>query len=123
MSTPHEASLTEKERAILAGLAAQAEAEDPSLAKTLRGSARGPRRLPHPAFHLRVPAAVSHWAWGVVLAVVGLVVMVASLSITVGVGIVGAVLTVLGVYRAATAHPGRSASGETQEAAPATSDS
>jgi hypothetical protein len=108
MSTPHEASLTEKERAILAGLAAQAEADDPTLAATLRGRARRVHRLPRPSVELRVPSVVSHWAWGVVLAVVGLVVIVVSLSVSIVLGVVGVVLTAAGTYRAVTVRPGRS---------------
>jgi Protein of unknown function (DUF3040) len=123
MSTPHEASLTEKERAILASLAAQAEADDPSLAAALRGGTRRPRRRPKLTFRVGIPGAVSHWAWGLLLAVAGLVVMVVSLSVSVGLGVVGAVLTVLGFYRAASVRPGRSGHGESQEPAAASSDS
>jgi hypothetical protein len=121
MSTPHEASLTEKERAILAGLAAQAEADDPTLAATLRGRARRARRLPHISVRLRVPTVVSHWAWGVALAVLGLAVMVASLSVSLVLGIIGAVLTAAGTYRAVTVRLGRS-EGDAHQVAPATSD-
>ncbi len=120
MSTPHEASLTEKERAILAGLAAQAEADDPSLAATLRGRARRARGLPRPT--VRVPAAVSHWGWGLALAALGLVVVVVSLSVSVVVGAVGAGLMAAGVYRAAALRLGRPTSGGADPAAPSTSD-
>jgi hypothetical protein len=122
MSTPHEASLTEKERAILAGLAAQAEADDPSLAATLRGRARRARGWPRPAFRLRVPAAVSHWGWGVVVAVVGLILVVASLSFSIVLGIVGALLMSAGIYRAASVRLGRSPQGDSHKPTPATSD-
>jgi hypothetical protein len=122
MSTPHEASLTEKERAILAGLAAQAEADDPSLAATLRGRARRARTWPRPVFRLRVPAAVSHWGWGAGLAVVGLILMVASLSISIVLGIVGALFMAAGLYRAATVRLGRSPQGDANESTPAASD-
>jgi Protein of unknown function (DUF3040) len=122
MSTPHEASLTEKERAILAGLAAQAEAEDPTLAATLRGRRRAAGR-PRPTFRLRVPPFVSHWAWGLVLAVVGLIAMVVSLSTVLAVGIVGAVCAAAGVYRAVTARPSRSTPDDAHAATAASSDS
>ena len=122
MSTPHEASLTEKERAILAGLAAQAEADDPTLAATLRGRRRAGGR-PRPTFRLRVPPLVSHWAWGLVLAVLGLIAVVVSLSTSIVVGIAGVALAVAGVYRAVTARPVPAASDDTHAATAASSDS
>jgi hypothetical protein len=123
MSSPHEASLTEKERAILANLAAQAEADDPSLAATLRGrSRRAVAVVPRFRTHVRVPDAVSHWGWGLALGVVGLAIMLASISISLVLGIVGAVLTFAGAYRAATARPSRVAPGDLQKPTPATSD-
>lgn len=106
MSTPHEASLTEKERAILAGLAAQAEADDPSLAATLRGRARRAGRAPGAIARMHVPAALAHWAWGVVLGIVGLGLMLGSLVAGLFVvGIPGVLLTFLGTYRAIVARP------------------
>ena len=122
MSTPHEASLTEKERAILAGLAAQAEADDPSLAATLRGRTRRAVAVPRLAVQVRVPSAVSHWGWGVVLAVLGLVVAVVSLSVSVVMGIFGVALMFAGVYRAAAARPNRTSGDDTRRPTPATSD-
>jgi hypothetical protein len=124
MSTPHEASLTEKERAILAGLAAQAEADDPSLAATLRGRQRRATRIAsvRRSVHLTVPDAVSHWGWGVALAVLGLVLMVASLSVSLVLGVVGALLACAGVYRAAVAHQARTRHDDAHESTPATTD-
>jgi hypothetical protein len=105
MSTPHEAGLTEKERAILAGLAAAAEADDPTLAAALRGRSRR-IGVPQPVRHaLRVPDAVGHWAWGLVLALAGLVVMIVSVATVVGFGVVGALMAFAGTYRVASTLP------------------
>jgi hypothetical protein len=122
MSTPHEASLTDKERAILAGLAAQAEADDPSLAATLRGRARRAAGVSGKFRRVQVPAAVSHWGWGVALASLGLVAMLVALTVSLVIGVVGAVLVFAGVYRVVVAHPGRSRDGGAPVRAPATSD-
>jgi hypothetical protein len=122
MSTPHETSLTEKERAILAGLAAQAEADDPTLAATLKGRTRRATSTPAVLRRLHVPRPVSHWGWGVGLAVAGLLVALVALSVSLVLGVVGIALTVAGVYRAVVAHPGRSRDGREPQPAPATSD-
>jgi hypothetical protein len=94
MSTRDDASLTAKERAALASLEATAAAEDPQLASRLRGS-RG--------LHVftRVPAVPawlrSSW-WGVPLLVVGLALVVLSLSVSVVLGCFGAVLAAAGLW-------------------------
>jgi hypothetical protein len=94
MSTRDDASLTAKERAALASLEAMAAAEDPQLASRLRGS-RGLRlftRLPAIPTWLR-----SAW-WGVPALVVGLILVILSLSLSVVLGCVGAVLAAAGLW-------------------------
>jgi hypothetical protein len=94
----NEAGLTDRERAILAGLAEKAAADDPMLADRLRGGGRLDRlRLPE------VPAFVHHWACGVVCAVVGLAVVILGLSTSIVLGIVGLLFTSFGVVLAVTA--------------------
>jgi hypothetical protein len=94
----NEAGLTDKERAILAGLAEKAAADDPMLASRLRGGGRLDRlRLPE------VPAFVHHWAAGVVCAVVGLAVVMLGLSISIVLSVFGLLFTVFGVVLAVTA--------------------
>ena len=94
MSTRDDASLTAKERAALASLEAMAAAEDPLLASRLRGS-RGLRlftRLPS------VPAWLRSTWWGDPALVVGLALMILSLSVSVALGIAGAVLAAAGLW-------------------------
>jgi hypothetical protein len=94
MSTRDDASLTAKERAALASLEATAAAEDPQLASRLRGS-RGLRLFTHlPA----VPAWLRSTWWGVPALVVGLALMILSLSVSVELGIAGAVLAAAGLW-------------------------
>jgi Protein of unknown function (DUF3040) len=118
MSTRDDARLTAQERAAFAGLEAAAAADDPQLAKRLRGSngiwvrsvlTRGARlasewwqRLLHLGW------------WGAPLAVVGLLLVVVSMSVGLALGVVGALISTLGLYlvartvrdrRAATAEP------------------
>ncbi len=91
----NEAGLTDKERAILAGLAEKAAADDPVLASTLRGGGRLDRlKLPE------VPSFVHHWAAGVVCAVVGLVVVILAISTSIILGVVGLLFTIVGVLLA-----------------------
>jgi hypothetical protein len=100
MSTRDEPSLSEREQAILAGLAAKAEAEDPTLAAALRGRRRAPSvRVP------AVPVPLRHWGWGAVLAVVGLLLVVLSLSAGLTLGVVGALAAFAGVGRVAVSAP------------------
>src|ERR1700760_3911297 len=93
MSTRDDASLTAKERAALASLEAMAAAEDPQLASRLRGS-RGLglfTRLP------AIPAWLRSTWWGVPALVVGLALMILSLSVGVALGVVGAILAAAGL--------------------------
>lgn len=99
MSTRDDASLTARERAALATLEAVAAAEDPQLARRLRGAGRF-----RPTIHLpRIPVrAPSSW-WALPLVVVGLGLVVASLSTMVALGVLGAVITASGLRLAAGA--------------------
>jgi hypothetical protein len=93
MSTRDDASLTARERAALASLEAMAAAEDPQLARRLRGSSRLgwlPALPPMPAWCRR------SW-WGGPVALLGLVVMVLSVSAGLWLGIAGAALTTAGL--------------------------
>jgi hypothetical protein len=94
MSTRDDASLTAKERAALASLEATAAAEDPQLASRLRGS----RQL---RLFTRLPAIPpwlrSTW-WGIPALVVGLALIILSLSVSVVLGFVGAVLAAAGLW-------------------------
>jgi hypothetical protein len=94
MSTRDDASLTAKERAALASLEATAAAEDPQLASRLRGS----RRL-----HLfpglpAIPSWLRSAWWGVPALAVGLALVILSLSVSVLLGFVGAVLAAAGLW-------------------------
>jgi Protein of unknown function (DUF3040) len=94
MSTRDDASLTAKERAALASLEAVAAAEDPQLASRLRGS-RGLRlftRMP------AMPAWVRSTWWGIPALVVGLALVILSISVSLVLGVAGAVLAVAGLW-------------------------
>jgi hypothetical protein len=100
MSTP-DASLSPQERAALADLEAAAAADDPQLAARLRGGGRLrawtlPRRV---AAYLvgRWKAALTLGWWGAPIAVVGLTLMILSLSVSLYLGLVGAALAFLGL--------------------------
>lgn len=97
MSRPHDAGLSDKERAILARIASRAEAEDPHLAAALRGPGRRVdfRRL----LRTPLPPAVAHPAWGVAVGLVGLALLLLSLSAGVAVGVLGLIATFAGTGR------------------------
>src|SRR5690242_2165083 len=94
MSTRDDASLTAKERAALASLEAMAAAEDPQLASRLRGSRqlRLFTRLP------AIPAWLRSTWWGIPALVVGLVLVILSLSVSVVLGFAGALLVTAGLW-------------------------
>lgn len=97
-----EPSLSDREQAILAGLAAQAEADDPRLAQVLR---RGRRiivdRLPG------LPRPLAHWTVGVVAALVGLALAVVLLTVSAAAAFGACLVVFAGVGRAVTAGPWR----------------
>jgi hypothetical protein len=93
MSTRDEASLNARERAALANLEAQAAADDPQLARRLRGSSRFRLVTTLP----RIPAWLWQSWWGAPVAVVGLVLIVLSLSTGLVVGLVGAAMAAAGL--------------------------
>jgi hypothetical protein len=101
MSTRDEPSLSEQERAILAGLAAQAEAEDPRLARSLRGARRRSLDLRLPP----LPPPLRHWALGAALAVLGLALAVAFLTVSLPLAMLGAALLFVGVARTVVSAP------------------
>lgn len=93
MSTRDEASLTDRERAALASLEAVAAAEDPQLAKRLRGAKRF--RL------IAEPPAIPSWLrsrwWAGPLLLFGLALVAIGLGTTVALSIVGSVMTAGGL--------------------------
>jgi len=93
MSTRDDASLTDRERAALASLEAVAAAEDPLLARRLRGTSRL-----HLVAHLpRIPGWLrSDWCAGP-LVLVGMALMLVSMSTTVALGVAGAVVAAVGL--------------------------
>jgi hypothetical protein len=93
MSTRDDASLSAKERAALASLEAMAASEDPQLANRLRGSRRFRLFTRMPAIPVWLRSA---W-WGIPALVVGLALVILSLSISVVLGVVGAVLAAAGL--------------------------
>ena len=97
-----EPSLSDREQAILASLAARAEAEDPRLARMMRGGRRLLRSGVPP-----LPASLGHWWWGAVLALVGLVGVLGLLAMSpVGAG-VASLLVFAGVGRVLVSWPRR----------------
>jgi hypothetical protein len=105
MSTRDEASLTARERAMLAALEATAAAEDPQLASRLKGSGRlrAVTRLRVVARLPRVPVwARSGW-WAVPMVLVGLALVVLSLSTVAAIGVVGMLVAAGGLWIAAGA--------------------
>jgi hypothetical protein len=107
MSTRDDARLTAQERAAFAGLEAAAAADDPQLAKRLRGSngiwiksvltrctrlaTAGWQRLAHLGW------------WGIPIALVGLLLVVVSMSAGLALGVVGALISTFGLYLTARA--------------------
>lgn len=99
MSTRDEASLTARERAMLAALEATASAEDPQLANRLKGSSRlrAAARLRVVARLPRLPAwAPSGWL-AVPMIVVGLALVLLGLGTVLAVGVLGLLVTAGGL--------------------------
>ena len=107
MSTRDDARLTAQERAAFAGLEAAAAADDPQLAKRLRGS-NGIWIRSVLTRISRIAAAGSHrllnlgW-WGIPIALVGLVLVVVSMSVGFALGVAGALIATFGLYLVARA--------------------
>ncbi len=99
MSTRDDASLTARERAALASLEAQAHAEDPTLARRLRGSSPFGLVTKVP----RIPAWLWQSWWGAPVAVLGLLLVGLSPSTGFVVGLVGALMLVAGLRMVAGA--------------------
>ena len=102
MSTRDDARLTAQERAAFAGLEAAAAADDPQLAKRLRGS-NGVWIKSVVSRTTRIAAAGSQrllhlgW-WGIPIALVGLLLVVVSMSAGLALGVVGALISTFGLY-------------------------
>jgi hypothetical protein len=107
MSTQDEASLNARERAALASLEAQAAAEDPVLARRLRGTNpfRFVTKVP------QIPAWLWQTWWGGPVAVLGLVLVVLSPSTGLVVGLVGALMLTAGLRMLGGAIQGRLSAG------------
>ncbi len=95
-----EPSLSDREQAILASLAARAEADDPRLARLMK---RGRRALL--AGLPALPASVEHWMFGVVLALVGLFGALALLGVSPVAALLVSLLLFAGVGRVAVSGP------------------
>jgi hypothetical protein len=93
MSTRDEATLSDAERAALAGLETKAEADDPRLAAQLRGRHRTRPRIKVPPVLVRA----SHSMLGPVITAVGLILAVLTLSVSVPLALLGALLLVVGL--------------------------
>jgi hypothetical protein len=93
MGARDEASLSPQERAVLAGLEARAEADDPRLAEQLRGR----RRWWPGHFGARVKARLQSVAVGCLILALGVAMMLLSISTTLILGVVGAVLAAGGL--------------------------
>ncbi len=117
MSTRDDARLTAQERAAFAGLEAAAAADDPQLAKRLRGS--------NGIWVKSVLTRGSRWAavgwqrlvqlgwWGIPIVVVGLLLVVVSMSVGLALGVAGALISTLGLFLVARAiRERRTASGD-----------
>jgi hypothetical protein len=105
MSTRDGPSLSEQEQAILASLAAKAQADDPRLAATLSGRERLRRVTGGHLVLPELPPWAADWRAGLLAAMVGLALMLVSLSSGLLVGVPGVLIGVLGVYRVAVSAP------------------
>ena len=94
MGTRDDASLSAQERAALAHLEAAAAADDPQLAAWLRG----PGRLHLLASLPKLPAWMRNRWWGGPIALLGLVLVVLSMSTGWILGIFGAGLATVGLW-------------------------
>jgi hypothetical protein len=99
MATRDEASLSDQERAALAHLEARAAADDPQLAGRLRGPGSR-RQLPE---FPPVPVWTGSGWWALPVALVGLLIMVFSLSTLAVVGVIGALVMAAGLWMGACA--------------------
>lgn len=99
MSTRDDARLTAQERAALTNLEALATADDPQLAARLRGPGRWSPLVRLPV----LPGWVRSIWLAVPAVVVGLVLVAASLSIGLAVGVVGAGVAAAGLWSLVTA--------------------
>lgn len=99
MSTRDDARLTAQERAALSNLEASATAADPQLAARLRGPNRWSPLLRLPA----LPGWIRSLWVAAPAVVVGLVLTVASLSVGLAVGVVGACVAAAGLSSLVTA--------------------
>jgi hypothetical protein len=104
--TPRDdASLTAGERAALAGLEASAAAQDPWLARRLSGASR----LPVIVDLRRILMAGRPGWWGASLILIGLILVVLSLSTAWALGVVGSLITMGGLCLIAASVARRSA--------------
>lgn len=100
MGTRDEASLSPQERAALAGIEARAMEDDPALAARLAAGLRFRLRIQIPSWP---PGLITRLWFGPLLVVLGLLVVVLSLSVSVVLGIFGAALTAAGLASACSA--------------------
>lgn len=102
MSTRDDARLTAEERAALSNLEALAAADDPQFAARLRGprrwslAAHGAKLRALSAF-MHVPACARSLWFAVPTLVVGLVLVVAGVSLGLAVGVLGALMSTAGL--------------------------
>jgi hypothetical protein len=94
MSARDDESLTDRERAALAGLEATATAEDPHLASRLNGSSR----LGVITHFPRIPAWLRSGWWAAPLIAVGLVLVLVSITTVWVLGVVGAAIAACGLW-------------------------
>src|ERR1700730_11727250 len=92
MGLRDDATLSPQERAALAGLEARAVADDPALAASLRGTDRFKLTIP-----LWLPALVGQLWVGPVLLMAGILLTLLSLSVSLVLGIFGALVMAAGI--------------------------